>query len=338
MKKLYILLIFSAFQFCAIAQQRAVGTVLTLPSNTTYLQKVMTPTDTLFGWLVNGGTPSVYTSQNGGYLAGVNGYGDFAKMQQFIVTTPYMVEGCVYWFAGKGAGSSVGDPNSKITCNIYNMDGTGDNSTGTVTAPGTVASTVDVLWDDIDTSAAGAGGFVFVTFPAPFSATSDYACGVDFTTLAATDTTGLVSNASGEAGATELSWETWNDNTLHTIYSAWGTAPNNVDIDFGIFPIVDMTVGVDEMTFINGIKLYQNQPNPFKGESVVNYELDQYANDVKIFVHDMHGKMVRTFEQGTQQSGKYSINLNSNDFSDGVYYFSIQADNHRLARKMTVLK
>jgi hypothetical protein len=341
MKKFYLFALAISISYCTFGQQRPVGSAITLNADYSNAQKVLTPTDTLFGWLINGGTPTIYTSTNGGFVCGVNGYGDFAKMQQFVVTTPYNVEGAIFWFGGKGEGSSVGDPNSKIVCNIYNMDGTGDNSTGTgVTAPGTIASSVDVLWDDIDTSATGAGGFVYVTFSAPFNATTDYAVGVDFTTLATTDTTGLVSNASGEAGATELSWEEWNDNTLHTIFSAWGTAPNNVDIDLGVFPIVDLSGAnsINEIQAINGIKLFQNQPNPFQSLSTVSYELENNAKNVTILVFDVNGKLAKTIEQGSQNAGSYTLELNAADFAGGNYTIAIQADSHRLAQKFTVAK
>jgi len=339
MKKLYVLILAAGISSVAFSQQRTVGSTTAISKDISAVQKFMTPTDTLYGWLLTGGTPTVYTSTNGGYVGGVNGYGDFAKMQQFNVIAPYDVEGCIFWFGGKGAGGSTGNPNSVLTLKIYNMDATGSTSVSTTApAPGTVATSTTYLWDDIDTSSTGANGFVIVTFPTVYNATASYAAGVDFTTLATTDTTGLVSSTSGEAGATELSWEMWNDNSLHTIYSAWGTAPNNVDIDFGIFPIIDASVGIEEHNFINGISLYQNQPNPFKTESVITYGLNKPADDVKIMIFDLEGKLIQTIEQGSQTAGEYNIRLTGDDFTSGVYYFAIQADHNRIAKKMMVVK
>lgn len=332
MKKFYLLALTISFSFGSFAQQRSVeGSTKVKQSGIKSQSKVLIPTDTLF-W--TSGTATYYNSTGGGYVAGRNGYGDLAKHQKFVVTTPYNVEGAVVWFCAKEAGGSTGDTASKVRCNIYNMDGTGESTAGaSVPAPGTIVTGVDILWDDIDTNATGANGMVYVTFAAPFSATVDFAVGVDFSTLSAGDTTGLFSTTDGDAGGAELSWEEWSDNTLHTLLKAWP-----LDIDLGIFPIIDNSVGISEMSFINGIKLYQNYPNPFAGQSVINYELDKNAKDVKVFVFDAKGKFVKKMELGAQTAGAHLIELNSSDFSSGTYTFAIQADSHRLAKRMTVIK
>lgn len=329
MKKLYFFAAIFSLSTAAFAQRAHLpGQPVTgfQPANSA--SEAVTPTDTLWDFFV--GSPTIYGSQNGGFVVGINGYADKAKAQSFIVTPyPYAVEGALVWFGGLD--HSSGSATSKVTVNVYQMNGTGSTSAGTgMPAPGTVLSSADILISDVDTSA---GNMNVVTFSAPVAIPGDYAVGVDFTTAAAGDTVGIVSTADGDAGGTELSWEKWSDNSWHTMLEAWP-----LDIDFAIFPIVDMNNSIEEMGFTNGIKLGQNQPNPFNNTSIISYELEN-SSDVALVIYDLTGKMIQTVEAGSQMAGKHTIEINADNLAAGTYYYVLKTgDNNGIARKMVVGK
>jgi len=245
------------------------------------------------------------------------------------------VEGCVFWFGAKIATS--GDSASKVVAHVYDMDGTGTLSTGSGPAPlSVIASTnVDIPVWAIDT-AAPFYGFVSVIFPTPYPVASDYAVGIDLTTLTAGDTVGLVTTDTAQTVAIDHSFDQWSAGGGWYSFAAgsnWG-----LDIDMAIFPIVDMGSGINEGNFINGIKLYQNYPNPFNTSSVIAYELESSAKNVTFFINDLSGKQVKKIELGNVSSGKHTLDLSAAEFSSGTYFILMQADHNRLAKKMTIAK
>ncbi len=88
--------------------------------------------------------------------------------------------------------------------------------------------------------------------------------------------------------------------------------------------------------------LHQNYPNPFNPITSLRYDL---PNDglVNITVHDMMGRVVKTFVNGSQTAGFKSIQWNAtNDrnepVSAGLYLYTIQAGEFRQTKKMVLLK
>ncbi len=88
---------------------------------------------------------------------------------------------------------------------------------------------------------------------------------------------------------------------------------------------------VQEVAF----ELYQNQPNPFQGETVIGYNLPE-ASQVTFTVSDVAGrtlKLIRT--EGVK--GYNNILLNSKDLpAAGVLYYTVSTDNYKATKKMII--
>jgi len=346
MKLFVTITLFSVTAVAGFSQQRSqcagkpVNRVLKISNNQQIQQ---TPTDTVWGNFPFGsnisGTaiPTMWMGSQGDWVAGNNSYEDKAKVQAFTVTKPYAVEGCIFLFGYQHYGSA--DPNSKVVANLYDMDGTGPLSTGQGPTPNTVISgtSVDIPVSSIDTSSSGAAGFVVVTFPSPFTVSSDYAAGIDLTTLTVGDTVALVCSDTVSPKVLDRSFDKWSDDTWHSFLET--DTPNwGLNTDIAIFPIADMGLGINEDHFINGIKLYQNYPNPFKNSSVLAYELENSATNVTVFINDLTGKLMKKMELGKVRGGSHTLNLGADEFASGTYYILVQADYNRLAKKMTIAK
>jgi hypothetical protein len=109
-------------------------------------------------------------------------------------------------------------------------------------------------------------------------------------------------------------------------------------INFDNFLILEGPAGINENGFVNGVKVYQNMPNPFKGITGINYELQNNAS-VTLSVYDVTGKKVAEQKEGDKHAGKHVVKVNAENLSAGVYYYSLKVnDNTTAAMKMVVIK
>lgn len=84
-------------------------------------------------------------------------------------------------------------------------------------------------------------------------------------------------------------------------------------------------------------KLYQNYPNPFNPTTTIRFSLPQYSHaTLKIF--DILGREVVMLVDGELNAGEYSVLLNAERLSSGIYIYRLQAGRVVHQKKMTVLK
>jgi hypothetical protein len=87
----------------------------------------------------------------------------------------------------------------------------------------------------------------------------------------------------------------------------------------------------------NGFALSQNYPNPFNPTTKINFDLGQ-ASDVKLIVYDILGRKVATLVNQFMNRGAYTVNFDASHFASGVYFYSIEAGDFKLNKKMILLK
>ena len=83
--------------------------------------------------------------------------------------------------------------------------------------------------------------------------------------------------------------------------------------------------------------LNQNYPNRFNPSTVITYSIP-ISSKVLVKVYDMLGKLVTTLVNENQEAGKYEINFNAGELSNGIYYYKIQSGNFAATKKMLLLK
>ena len=83
--------------------------------------------------------------------------------------------------------------------------------------------------------------------------------------------------------------------------------------------------------------LEQNYPNPFNPTTVVSYQLST-VSEVQLIVYNTLGQKVRTLVNRRQEAGHYSVKLNADGLSSGLYIYQIKAGNFRQTRKMILLR
>ena len=76
-------------------------------------------------------------------------------------------------------------------------------------------------------------------------------------------------------------------------------------------------------------------PNPFSGNSTINYSLTE-KSDVSFEVFDVTGSKVMELNEGVKTAGNHSIQINASNLNAGVYYYSVIAGDKRITKKMIV--
>jgi hypothetical protein len=97
---------------------------------------------------------------------------------------------------------------------------------------------------------------------------------------------------------------------------------NAVEVDFGI---------------VKEYSLSQNYPNPFNPSTEINFSLAKSGN-ITLKVYNLLGSEVTTLVDGFMEAGKQSIKFNAKNFTSGVYFYTIKADNFTSTRKMLLMK
>ncbi|HSP88669.1 MAG TPA: T9SS type A sorting domain-containing protein, partial [Ignavibacteriaceae bacterium] len=83
--------------------------------------------------------------------------------------------------------------------------------------------------------------------------------------------------------------------------------------------------------------LYQNYPNPFNPVTNIKYSIIT-ETDVTIKIYDILGNELKTLVDEFQRPGFYNIKLDGSNFSSGVYFYRIIANNFISTKKLILLK
>jgi hypothetical protein len=99
--------------------------------------------------------------------------------------------------------------------------------------------------------------------------------------------------------------------------------------------ILDLKLNLDQDLSFTEFALYQNKPNPWDGQTLIEFDLPQDAA-AKLSVYDITGKVVKTVE-GNYKAGHNSIMLTSHDIpTPGVLYYRLDSGSFSAVKKMMI--
>jgi hypothetical protein len=83
-------------------------------------------------------------------------------------------------------------------------------------------------------------------------------------------------------------------------------------------------------------QLYNNYPNPFNANTIINYELP-ITSDVDLNVYNILGQKVTTLISKRQKAGFYQVRWEARDFASGLYYYRLETSTGFLQTKKLIL-
>jgi hypothetical protein len=92
---------------------------------------------------------------------------------------------------------------------------------------------------------------------------------------------------------------------------------------------------VDEKELKNITSVSQNYPNPFSQTSTVRVNLEAKAN-LSLVVTNLLGQQVMRIERGEVPAGAYDFKIEGSKFTNGVYFYTVNAGNESVTRKMII--
>ncbi|MEO8149552.1 MAG: tail fiber domain-containing protein [Bacteroidia bacterium] len=82
-------------------------------------------------------------------------------------------------------------------------------------------------------------------------------------------------------------------------------------------------------------QLFQNQPNPFTTQTVINYQLNSGDANSKIIIRDLSGNLVK--QVNLTQTGKGQVTINANELAQGTYTYTLEVNRTSVDTKLMVL-
>ena len=83
--------------------------------------------------------------------------------------------------------------------------------------------------------------------------------------------------------------------------------------------------------------LKQNYPNPFNPTTTIEYSISNTAF-VTLKVYDILGKEVTSLVSEQKAAGNYNVTFDASNYTTGIYYYTLTANNFRETKKMMLTK
>jgi hypothetical protein len=98
--------------------------------------------------------------------------------------------------------------------------------------------------------------------------------------------------------------------------------------------VSDISSGINNQ-HLTSAKLYQNKPNPFNNQTVIEYEINMDYTDAVILIFDMQGKQLKKISGLSK--GKGSVIINSNELYAGMFMYSLIIGGKEIDTKRMIL-
>lgn len=86
------------------------------------------------------------------------------------------------------------------------------------------------------------------------------------------------------------------------------------------------------------VQLFQNEPNPVNTNTKIKFYLPEQVNKANVFVMDINGKMLQTFELNNVM-GHQEITIDANTFDAGMYFYTLLLEGKEVdTKKMFIIK
>jgi photosystem II stability/assembly factor-like uncharacterized protein len=90
---------------------------------------------------------------------------------------------------------------------------------------------------------------------------------------------------------------------------------------------------------ISNYTLYQNYPNPFNPVTKIKFEIAAHSvGQTFLSVYDLLGREIETLVNEPLQPGTYEVTFNGGNYSSGIYFYQLRANDFIGTKKLVLLK
>lgn len=82
-------------------------------------------------------------------------------------------------------------------------------------------------------------------------------------------------------------------------------------------------------------RLFQNHPNPYKGNTIIGFYLPDDSENARIEIYNVDGKLLITLP--LLQSGEGKVQFNTDQFPEGIYVYSLVVNNKLVESKRMIV-
>ncbi|MDZ7743727.1 MAG: family 16 glycosylhydrolase [Bacteroidota bacterium] len=115
-----------------------------------------------------------------------------------------------------------------------------------------------------------------------------------------------------------------------------GFSEDALEIDY-VRVYQSSTTGISKKTDNQQLFGLINAPNPARDFTIINYNLPENT-EVKLFVHDVHGRLIYTLLDEKQTKGRQQLRWDVNSLPPGMYFYTLQTEKDIITRKCIIEK
>ncbi|MCH7972520.1 MAG: T9SS type A sorting domain-containing protein [Bacteroidetes bacterium] len=112
----------------------------------------------------------------------------------------------------------------------------------------------------------------------------------------------------------------------------WSNSPKPEELEPVIITSVKEIAGIP-----NVYSLEQNYPNPFNPATLIRFSIPEQGL-VTLKVFNLLGEEIATLLNSELTNGTYEVDFNGANYSSGIYFYTIKANNYFATKKMILLK
>ena len=107
----------------------------------------------------------------------------------------------------------------------------------------------------------------------------------------------------------------------------------------GLIRAIDLsgTLGINDIESSQGFRLEQNVPNPFNDNTSINFSLSD-SEKISLTIYVTQGRLVDQPINRVMNLGNHEVSINSDNFSSGLYFYTLEVGQHRVTKKMILVK
>ncbi len=312
-------------------------------------------TDTLFAFRAGADVSTSGCSPNAGYIMGNNCYGDLEKADYFTnadysAISGAQINGVIVLFYKDGTRGTGGNSASTVGMRIYNSTSTtftgapsGIIPNASIGFTSTTLGTILAAPSVSNVNYCGNPSLAFANpiikpfrfnFAAPVTAPTSGGFFASVVLPTGATDTAVVFN-SGNSNGLNRAYEKWSGvpaaQSWYQVRTAWGNTRN---YNAAILPIMSCGTpsGIKATEFNSGVMLY---PNPTNGELSLITTFASNQN-VEVSIHNVMGQLMGSSQ--FQNVTNNVFNLNLQNYTNGVYFVTIDNGSEKVVKRIVLNK